>query len=271
MARENYKKIEIPVIGRTYSLYGGGQDTNRFYELIETLADELQEDNEDSARLIDHLQMISRKKLYLKKILNGKSDTADSGLMKRIHSGLQIYITGIDRHLSSLPLLKKWDWALSTTREQYYIYMLEFSLVNRLNKNNFRNCGYKIALLPHCVRDLSRDCLSKPGEIDYVCKGCSKVCSLNNVSKLLKKYGVDPYIWKTVELKQLFKMIKDKHGRFGVLGIACVPELIRGMRRCSKHNIPVVGIPLDANRCRRWMGEFYDNTVNIEKLEKLLA
>jgi len=33
-----------------------------------------------------------------------------------------------------------------------------------------------------------------------------------------------------------------------------------------KYNIPVIGIPIDANRCQRWMGDYYDNSVNLENL-----
>jgi hypothetical protein len=55
-------------------------------------------------------------------------------------------------------------------------------------------------------------------------------------------------------------------GSFGVLGIACIPELAWGMRACMKRKIPVVGIPLDANRCMRWMGRFEETSVNLERL-----
>jgi hypothetical protein len=57
----------------------------------------------------------------------------------------------------------------------------------------------------------------------------------------------------------------------GVLGIACIPELVSGMRMCAGAGLPVVGIPLDANRCARWWGEFYYNTVNLRQLERLLG
>jgi len=33
-----------------------------------------------------------------------------------------------------------------------------------------------------------------------------------------------------------------------------------------KRKIPVVGIPLDANRCMRWMGRFEETSVNLERL-----
>ena len=56
-----------------------------------------------------------------------------------------------------------------------------------------------------------------------------------------------------------------------ILGIACIPELAWGMRKCMKYDIPVVGLPLNANRCRRWWGKFYHNSVDLEALQKLVA
>jgi hypothetical protein len=71
-------------------------------------------------------------------------------------------------------------------------------------------------------------------------------------------------------LKKLFRELKDKEGGLGVMGIACVPELVRGMRMCAKLEIPVVGVPLNANRCARWMGEFHPTSVELDAVLALL-
>ena len=42
------------------------------------------------------------------------------------------------------------------------------------------------------------------------------------------------------------------------------------MRQCRRNNIPVPGIPLNANRCIRWYGEFFQNSIDLDELEKLL-
>jgi hypothetical protein len=42
------------------------------------------------------------------------------------------------------------------------------------------------------------------------------------------------------------------------------------MRACMKRKIPVVGIPLDANRCMRWMGRFEETSVNLKRLGELV-
>jgi hypothetical protein len=71
-------------------------------------------------------------------------------------------------------------------------------------------------------------------------------------------------------IKELIRITQKSGLQPGVLGIACIPELVWGMRKCRKYKIPVVGIPLNANRCIRWFGEFYPNSINLVELSKLL-
>jgi hypothetical protein len=56
----------------------------------------------------------------------------------------------------------------------------------------------------------------------------------------------------------------------GVLGIACVPEFVRDMRMCVKLDIPVTGVPLNANRCVRWMGEPRPTSVGIKEVLRIV-
>jgi hypothetical protein len=93
---------------------------------------------------------------------------------------------------------------------------------------------------------------------------------VNAVSALLRENGIEPYLWMQARLKALFGKLKDKEGGLGVLGIACVPELVRGMRLCHKLDVPVVGVPLNANRCARWMGEFNPTSVEMGEVERVV-
>jgi hypothetical protein len=72
------------------------------------------------------------------------------------------------------------------------------------------------------------------------------------------------------DLKKKAKTVARNDQKLGILGIACIPELMAGIRKCRKLGIPVVGLPLDANRCVRWMGSFHENSINLEMLEKLV-
>lgn len=182
---------------------------------------------------------------------------------------LSKYLTGIEEHLHNLPLLKRFGSSLNTSRGQLLLYMIEFEISNRINRNNFLNAEEKIALLPHCLHDLTKQCISSIDGLDYRCKGCSKHCYINKISTLLKDNDISSYIWKEASRNEMFGS-KDKRKK-GILGIACLPELIRGIRQVEKRGVPVLGLPLDANRCVRWMGDFYENSFNVKKLASLIA
>ena len=185
---------------------------------------------------------------------------------------LSVYLTGLEKHLRKVPLHKMFtDRELFCSREQYYLYLFEFELVNRVHKQTFMNANYRIALLPYCLKETQTDCKARPDEIDYACRGCIKTCYINKVSKVLRDHGVNPYIWSRGSLRTMFGKLSGKYGSIGVLGIACIVELIRGMRFCMKTGLPVMGIPLNANRCSRWMEKLLETSVDLEALESMLA
>jgi len=259
-----------PIEGKTYSLFGGSSSTDEYYKLTKGLADTVLKNCSDTKIIIEQVKKKNNYKFFEQLIKNDKSFSFLPNSENGLENFLSIYTTGVKKHFNELGLFKLWDKTLSTSEKQYHLYMLKIELINQINKKRFEECEYKIALLPHCLRDLTRECLKKMDEYDYACKGCSKKCYLNFTSTTLKKYNVDPYIWITADINNLFKKLKTKHKSFGVFGMACIPELFNGMILCLKKDIPVIGLPLDANRCVRWMGEFHENSINTERLEQLL-
>jgi hypothetical protein len=256
--------------GKTYSLRRSSSDSDEYYQVIRHLTDRLLESSPDKETLLRRIQALSKQKRSLAKFVAADDESDDASLVRILHDHLHSFTTAADPHLRELRGFQRWDRTLSMNEPQYHLAMIEIELANRIHAEAFRACERKYAFLPHCLRDLTADCRSAQRDIDYVCKGCSEECTINHVSKALRRNGVKPYIWMTANLSAVFRKVKKEGGSLGVLGIACVPELMRGMRMCMKHDIPVVGIPLDANRCARWWGEFYLNSVNIEKLENLL-
>jgi hypothetical protein len=263
--------IEDKIVGKTYSLYAVKTSTDEFFSVLSDLADSSLSFSESKEQLLSIIRKYSNRKRTLraekKKV---SSDSLIAKLLLESESKLSKYFTGIDSHLKNLSLADKCDSTLTTSREQYLLYMLEIELVNRINKENFNSSESKYAFLPHCLHDLDKECLSASDGTDYVCKSCSKNCSINSVSKLMKHQNIKAYIWREANLKKIFKLAKSIGQSIGVFGIACIPELVNGLRLCAKYDVPAIGVPLDANRCVRWMGDFYPNSVNEKKILSLL-
>ncbi len=267
----DYKTKQKAFSGKTYSLYGDTTKTDHYYSTIKDLTDLFLQKCPDEKRLLSQIQKASGYLSFLKK-LSGKhvDKPLISFIKKTLRDSVSVYITNVKHHLRTLPLSQRFDSTLRTKEEQYHLYMVEIELVNRIYKEQFKNSEYKFSLIGHCLRDFRPDCRSVPGDIESVCKGCTKECFVNLGSLLLKRYNIHPYISVTMELEKLFKTLKAEHPSISALGIVCIPELVNGMRLCIKLGIPPVGIPLDANRCARWMKKCHESSFNLQELEELV-
>jgi len=258
-----------PLEGKTYSLFGDAGNTHEYYQTIRSLADKVLIGN-DIEILLKTLRKYSSQRKTLKRIVDGhKNNSLMAFCLHTVHGFLSPYTRNTAGHLKHLSPLKLWDRRLATTEEQYHLYMLEIELTNRLNRDLFTGADRKISLQPYCLKDFSVSCKAKSDSFDYQCKGCSKRCFQNAASRILKENNVEPYIWMGKGIRKAANDAFRNNQSFGILGIACIPELVEGMRKCIKYRIPVVGIPLNANRCIRWFGEFHPNSVDLNELENL--
>jgi hypothetical protein len=267
-AKLTYQRIE----GKTYTLFGQSDDTDGYYQTIGIVADRLIKSSGGGIQpILKTIRNHSGKRAWLKKQVAGIAKQKEFSLwLLMLREMLGSYTLKTASHLQELDLKKRiWDRRLGTSEEQYHLYMLEIELFNRLNRKDFLSAGRKVAILPHCLRDLNRKCESAKKGWDYQCRHCSVHCYQNEVSRLLLENGIEPFIWMGSGLKKLARETHDRRLSLGILGIACIPELHAGMRRVSGRGIPVIGLPLNANRCIRWFGEFHPNSVSLKELEKL--
>jgi hypothetical protein len=263
-------KLYKPVQGKTYSLFAEGDDSEHYYAEIKRLTDGFLQRCPEEKRLLGLIQKVGEKPF----LFNLKTTGADRKTLRFVRESLRqslsVYTQKVSDHLKTLPYEKRIDSTLTTREEQYHLYMLEIELVNRIYKEKFKCSEYKFALMAHCLRDFRPDCRSVEGDFEAVCKGCTEDCFIRLGSVLLQKYGIDPYISVEMEQEGLFRRLKQEHPSIGGLGIACIPELARGMRLCIRTGISPVGIPLNANRCARWMSQAHETSFNLEQLEELL-
>lgn len=260
-----------PVQGQTFSLYGRWETSDEYYRRVGHLADLCLERWGDPAELLAGVRRGTRKRRMLRHQDRVPSDWFLREILPIAREFLSDFTSAVPAHLQQLGLRHRWDSVLATVRDEYHLLMLEIELTNRLNRQAFQLATTRIAFLPHCLRDHTRDCRSTVEGDDYVCRGCARSCWVNGVSKLLRLGGVRPYIWMTANLPRLLGRLKREQQTIGVLGIACVPELARGMRLCMRHAVPVVGVPLNANRCARWTGSFQPTSVNLDQIHRFLG
>ena len=261
----------MTIKGKTYSLYGSSKGTEHYYRTIRELTDRLLAKCPEEQELLGHVQRTGNDRSLIKKLTSKQvNKPLVSYIRETLKESLSVYTKGVKHHLKTLPLSRRMDDILKTKEYQYHLYMIEIELVNRIYGNAFKKSNYQFALIAHCLRDFRPECKALAGEYESECKACTKDCFIHLGSVLLKKYGIHPFISVSMDLDKLFKKIKAEHKSVGALGIACVPELAQGMRLCIKLGIPPVGIPLDANRCARWMKQCKESSFNLNELEVLI-
>jgi len=255
------EQLYDPVEGKTYSLFGDNESTSNYFRIITSLADLILAEH-DTHSVLEVIKKYSPQKKFLRKIVaTGRVNTLISFCLNSIHNRLKPYTKKTNEHLGSLSLLKSWDRRLATTEEQYHLYMLEIELANRLNRNLFLKSDRKISLQPYCLQDFSVSCKAAESGVDVQCKYCSKNCFQHWASRILKENHIEPYIWMGASISKAAREAYKNGRTFGILGIACIPELVSGMRKCRKYGIPVIGLPLNANRCARWFGQFHQDSM----------
>ncbi len=257
----------IPVIGKTFSLFGNTASTSGYYRTIHDIALLLLNNDNDIRKQIKYLRHHSNSTIINKLFRKNYYKLPFSSEINLEISELKDFTFPLEEHLKTLPYHKVFNSVISASEYQYHLYMIEIELTNMMNKGFFLSSENKIALLPHCLRESIELCKAKSDGIDYKCNNCKKTCYIKKISDILNEKNITPYIWLEADLK---KLISYNKASTGILGIACIPELVHGMRRCDKHGIPAVGIPLNANRCSRWMGDFYPNSADLQQLIKLI-
>lgn len=257
-----------PVSGRTYSLYGGQRDSNAYFGAVAHLIDLCLVRFPGGMELLRRLTRESR---------SGRSASA----ARRRPGSVSAFIAAEAEHRlggfffsEAAPGPSRFDLCrpfLRTTRSQQILFALEAALQNRLSHEAFTRADHRIALMPHCLRDHSRECMGRKGDLDQECAGCSKACWINHVTRVLRHHRVEALLWRSADLKKILATRRAQFGEVAVLGIACLPQLVMGMRDCRKAGVAVVGVPLDANRCVRWLGNFQQTTINLGELGRRVA
>ncbi|MGP8051150.1 MAG: DUF116 domain-containing protein [Desulfobaccales bacterium] len=266
----NHETLDTPVQGKTYSLWVAGGASEGYYAEIKRLADLFLERGPDEKRLAGLIRKAAERRFPWGAKTAGADGVTLRFVRETLRQSLSIYTRKVAHHLQNLPLAKRMDSTLATTEEKYHLYMLEIELMNRIHREEFKRSEYKFALIAHCLRDFRPGCRSVKGDFEAVCQGCTEDCFIHLGSLLLEKYGVKPYISVEMDQERLFRRLKREHPSIGALGIACIPELAMGMRLCLRTGISPLGIPLNANRCARWMPQAQETSFNLTQLEKLL-
>jgi len=153
---------------------------------------------------------------------------------------------------------------------EYHLNMVGAEIMNRAFKKDFNNRSQKALLLPGCMRIYQENCKAKETNLGLRCGRCLKNCNVNQLTNLGDKYGFEVVIISH-ESSAFSKSSKEDRNELGIIGVACVSNLIAGGWKSDSLGIPAQCVLLDSASCKNhWHDEGVPTDINVDRLLELM-
>lgn len=204
----------------------------------------------------------------IEKILNLSSDFAKY-FEKMGKEELGLYTKNVQPFLNNVHTIYKYreDYLFCSRKEvEYHLNMVSAEIMNKAYRKEFLKTKEKRLLLPACMRFKNEyNCKAQKTNEGYICANCTESCNVNKYDKLGKKYNFQVYIIpheSSISIKRKFE-----YGEVGIIGVACVLNLISGGLKAKNLGFVPQCVFLDYCGCKaHWHEEGIITDIN----EKLL-
>lgn len=186
------------------------------------------------------------------------------------------YTPNVDRYLNEIRDERYWHEDVifcGRRRVEYHMNMVGAEVMNRAYKAAFDATRRKMVLLPACMRLLpAGKCKAVEEDNTFKCTGCTAECSVNRLRRLGKQHRFEvlmvPHESSISATKTDGALLNSDTG---VVGIACVLNLVSGGWMLNDQGIPAQCVLLDYCGCRNhWCREGMPTEINFSRLKKIL-
>jgi hypothetical protein len=155
-------------------------------------------------------------------------------------------------------------------RIEYHLNMVGAEILNRAYKNDFLKTKNKKLLVPICMRyNDEKQCKATVAEEGYICRHCTKECNVNKLSEMGTRFGFEVLIIQ--HGSSAFKDKNVKYGEVGIVGVACLLNLLEGGFAARRLNLVPQCIILDYCGCKKhWDNNGIITDINMRKLKEVL-
>ncbi|HEY9063160.1 MAG TPA: DUF116 domain-containing protein [Pseudobacteroides sp.] len=185
------------------------------------------------------------------------------------------YTPNVDRYLNEIRPKRYWNEDVifcGRRRVEYHLNMVGAEIMNRAFKKAFRLTDKKLAVVPACMCLLKERCQAKPCGNGLSCIECMKECSVRRLKTLGDKLGfqvlIIPHESSLYSSWQKDSTIKEG---VGIIGIACVLNLVSGGLMLKEAGISAQCVLLDFCGCKKhWHQEGLPTEINEKYMEKII-
>ena len=193
-------------------------------------------------------------------------------LLKEGQYYLGEYISGVKSYLSTYELIhrNKEDIIYCGKGEIQYIFnMVCAEILNKVYKEKFLRCEEKIVFAPACMKQTLKPCPSSKEKLGDVCKRCSKECNINKLTTLGKSLDFKVYVIS--HETNLLNEKRENNEKIGIIGIACVLNLISGGWKALRLGFIPQCVILEECGCNNhWLKESKMTAINEKRLSYIL-
>ena len=186
------------------------------------------------------------------------------------------YTQNVDRYLNEIRPGRYWHEDVifcGRRRAEYHLNMAGAEIMNRVYREAFAATSQKAVLVPACMRLYqSPVCKAEGDESSLDCKGCTSECSVNRLKILGKAHNFEvlivPHESSISSAKTESAFIKPETG---VVGVACVLNLVSGGWLLKDMGVPAQCVLLDYCGCKNhWSRDGVPTEINMDQLKRIL-
>ncbi len=158
-------------------------------------------------------------------------------------------------------------------RVEYHLNMVGAEIMNRAFRDSFLNAKRKAVVLPACMRYHPKpECKAVSNGLSCECTGCTPQCRVNQLTKMGKKFGFEVFLVpheSSVFSGDAGKQLIGEGA--GIVGIACVSNLVAGGWKAKALGMPPQCVLLDHCGCRKhWHEKGISTDINMKQLRQVL-
>jgi uncharacterized protein len=156
---------------------------------------------------------------------------------------------------------------------EYFLNMFGAEIMNRELRQGFLNTTNKAILLPTCMRKRpENECKAKSDGKEKVCMQCDANCNIGKVAQSVSDKNTRVYLIPHSSGFSKFLSKWADQNDTGLVGVACVLNLLTGGYEMKRLNIASQCVFLDYCGCKKhWNSKGVPTSINIGELNKVLT